>query len=607
MTLRRFRLVDLASAVPNPSDMRRNPDEGAAMQIAPLSPQPTLFARLDGASFGGFVWTLALMLSLNAMLLHGVFRVHADVAPADRAIIAATLRTVFLGLAMLSGIAAWLLMRARDRRRDAKARADHHTNRLMAEIAAHKVTQVALSNARDAAEAASLAKSRYLVGVSHEIRSPLNAIYGYAQLLERDTGIAPQEAGNVIRRSSEHLTDIVDGLLDISRIESGVHKLNRDVVPLPAFLEAIVAMFRMQSENKGLQFDYRPAPNLPAFVRTDEKRLRQILINLLSNAIKYTPHGAASLTVRYRGLIAEFEVSDTGIGIPAADIERIFEPFERGSADAARAQPGTGLGLAITRVLAQVMGGDVAATSTVGKGSVFKLRLMLAEPGDAVAATARQRLITGYAGPRRTILLIDDDPLQLAVLQSLLRPLGFSVYAAANGPDGIDLALRCAPDLVLLDVQMPGMSGWGVAARLRSIADAAPAGTARQKILLVSANAHEYATGGEGVAAHDGFIVKPVELDSLLDAIAAQLELDWTTDLAVSGDVGLPVADLSGAAARLVELRHLGRVGHVRGIEAALTALADELPASRPLVEQLRGHVRVFDLGGFLRLLDAHG
>lgn len=540
-----------------------------------------------------------------AVAIYASFHVLVADRPADHAIFASALWTVFAILTPIALAGSWLLVWTRNRWRTAEAEAAQRAAQLMAEVAAHGETDAALQRAKEAAEAANLAKTRYLAGVSHEIRSPLNAIYGYAQLLERGSGIAPQEAGGVIRRSSEHLTNIVDGLLDISRIESGVLKLNRDIVPLPALLESLVEMFRVQAENKGLTFHYHPAANLPAFVRTDEKRLRQILINLLSNAIKYTQHGEASLTVRYRGLIVEFEVADTGIGIPATEIDRIFEPFERGSADAARAQAGTGLGLAITRVLAQVMGGDVAVVSTPGVGSVFKLRLLLAEPGDAVTATARQSVIRGYAGRRRTILLIDDDPAQLAVLQGLLRPLGFNVFAASNGTEGLDLAVRCAPDLVLLDVQMPGLSGWQVAERLRTMAVTGP--TAPTKILLVSANAHEFAAGGDGRAAHDGFITKPVELEALLDVIAAQLGLAWQADVPARAATVPLLASPAPAPARIAELRRLGQAGHIRGIEATLDALIVEQPASRPFVEQLRSHVRAFDLGGFLRLLEASG
>ncbi len=562
---------------------------------------------LPDTALGRFISVVAVATLVSGAALYAIFRAFADVAPGGRDVLFAALCVVFLVMITSSGIAAGWLVLAHERRRAAEIEAGQRTALLITEIAAHKLTHAALHGAKEAAEAANLAKSRYLVGVSHEIRSPLNAIYGYAQLLERDHAVDPHEAGSIIRRSSEHLTDIVDGLLDISRIESGVVKLNRDVVPLPAFLESLVAMFRMQAAEKGMQFDYRPAQNLPAFVRTDEKRLRQILINLLSNAIKYTPHGSASLTIRYRGLVAEFEIADTGIGIPVDEIDRIFEPFERGSADAARAQPGTGLGLAIARVLAQVMGGDLSVTSVAGEGSVFRLRLMLAEPTEAAAVTARQQPVTGYVGPRRTVLLIDDDPVQLAVMQGLLRPLGFTIYAAASGADGIDLALRCNPDLVLLDIQMRGMTGWEVAARLRAIEPVAPkTGGDPLKILLVSANAHEFAAGGDGAAAHDGFLVKPVELGALLDAIAGQLGLVWQTDAPSPASRQSAVADLSVAAPSLASLRRLGQVGDVRGIEAALTALASDVPASLPMVEQLRDRVRAFDLGGYLRLLDSH-
>jgi signal transduction histidine kinase/DNA-binding response OmpR family regulator len=503
-------------------------------------------------------------------------------------------------LALLAAAGWWQARAARQRAAASAVRVAE----LEAAQAAHEQTEAALRRARDAAEAANIAKSRYLVSVSHEIRSPLNAIYGFAQLLERGGSVPPDEAGAVIRRSSEHLTNIVEGLLDISHIESGVLKLNHDIVPLPAFLETIVAMFRVEAANKGLAFHYRPAANLPAVVRTDEKRLRQILINLLSNAIKYTPAGEASLTVRYKGLVAEFTVADTGIGIPPEDIDRIFEPFERGQGEVTQAQPGTGLGLAITRVLARVMGGDLAVSSTPGEGSVFKLRLLLAQPGEAVATSARQRLITGYAGRRRHILIIDDDPSQLAVLQGLLRPLGFEVATAANGPDGIAAALGDPPDLVLLDIQMPDMSGWAVAKRLRAVLP--PRDGRPLQILMVSANAHEFAAGGDGAAAHDGFIVKPVALEPLLDAIAARLGLTWQEEGEAEA-ASPPLASLPDGDVRLAELRRLGQAGHLRGIEAALTALADEVPASAPLVAQLRSRVRAFDLGGYLRDLDSHG
>jgi signal transduction histidine kinase/ActR/RegA family two-component response regulator len=518
--------------------------------------------------------------------------------------------------AMLHGAAALLigamallllgLLLAVRRSRNAEAAwAEEHV-RLETEIAAHARTDAALLTAREVAEAANLAKSRYLVGVSHEIRSPLNAIHGYAQLLERDGQVDPVEAARVICRSSQHLIDIVDGLLDISRIEAGKMKLSADLVPLPAFLESLADMFRGQAAAKELAFVWQPPANLPAYVRIDEKRLRQLLINLLSNAVKYTEAGTITLAVRHTGMVAEFSVSDTGIGLDAEELTRIFEPFERGRSAKARAQPGTGLGLAVTRTLTRIMGGDINVISTPGVGSRFMLRLMLMEPTEAPAASVRRRPVIGYAGPRRTILAIDDDPAQLAVLQSLLRPLGFTVFAASDGAAGIEMALRCAPDLVLLDIQMAGLSGWGVADRLRAIAsDARVADPARRlAILMVSANAHEYAAGADGRAAHDGFVLKPFDLDVLLDAIAAQLDLRWADPVAAAV-APVPPIDLAGAAPHLAELRRLGQAGHVRGLEMQLQKLADDVPASLPLVVELRDQLRRYDLKSFRERLDA--
>jgi signal transduction histidine kinase/CheY-like chemotaxis protein len=458
-----------------------------------------------------------------------------------------------------------------------------------------------LRRARDAAEAANAAKTRYLVAVSHEIRSPLNAIYGYAQLLEREGAIPPAEAGSVIRRAAEHLTNLVEGLLDISRIESGVLKVRQDVVRLPALLDHVVDMFRMQAAAKGLSLDYVVQGRLPPFVRTDEKRLRQILINLLSNAIKYTREGGATLAITYRSQMALVEVSDTGIGIAADEIDRIFEPFERGSSPDAATQPGIGLGLAITRALARVLGGEVTASSVSGQGSRFQLRMMLPEPMVAPPSASAYERVTGYRGERRTLLVIDDDPAQVAVLQNLLRPLGFTVFSASNGPDGLALAERCCPDLVLLDIQMPGLSGWEVADRLRA------ACRGRLRIVIVSANAHEFQAGGDGRSSHDAFLSKPVELDGLLETIGRQLDLGWIVAGDDVRDVEAPPAvALPGAALpHIATLHGLVRTGHVRAIEEALTDLETDVPGSAAMVAEMRRLLDAFDLRGLARMLDA--
>ncbi|HEY0315799.1 MAG TPA: ATP-binding protein [Sphingomonas sp.] len=550
-------------------------------------------------SIGHFV---AVMLAFTATLGLVLYLIRVGSTPrdTDAAIaVSGALWAVFVVLVILAGIVAWLFVLAHDSRRAAEQESRHQTDMLQEEIAAHTRTDTELQRAKEAAESANAAKTRYLVAVSHEIRSPLNAIYGYAQLLERDGAISTVEAGAVIRRSSEHLTNLVEGLLEISRIESGVLKLRSDIVPLPALLDHVVDMFRMQAAAKGLTLTYIVEGRLPRFVRTDEKRLRQILINLLSNAIKYTREGGATLSISYRSQVAEVDVVDTGIGIAPEDMERIFEPFERGSSPEANLQPGIGLGLAITRVLARILGGEIFASSTPGAGSRFRLRILLPEPMTAPAGAAEYSRVIGYDGPRKTVLVIDDDSSQTTVLHSLLKPLGFQVYTSSNGTEGMMVADRCAPDIVLLDIQMPGLSGWDVAARLRATHGAA------LSIVMVSANAHEFRAGGDGHSSHDAFVSKPVDLRALLDVIGRQLRLDWR----IAGDPPVAAVDIiaplpDSAALFVEELRRLVKVGHVRAIEATLAELEAGVPASAPTVAAMRDHVRNFDLRSLMKMLD---
>jgi CheY-like chemotaxis protein/two-component sensor histidine kinase len=315
----------------------------------------------------------------------------------------------------------------------------------------------------------------------------------------------------------------VDGLLDIAKIETGSLKLYRDSLRIVPFLDHVVDMFKHQAAAKGIEFSREFASHLPDYVHADERRLGQILLNLLSNAIKYTEHGRVWLDVRYRNGIAEFEVGDTGIGIHPDEIERIFEPFERGHAAAAHNIPGTGLGLTITRLLAQLLGGEVTVSSTPGSGSLFRVRLLLTEASPH-AQQECERSITGYAGARKTVLIVDDDRAHLDLVEQVLSPLGFTVFLAMNGPDCLDMAQRCHPDIVLLDLAMPGMTGWEVAARLRAEHNDELA------ILVVSADAHVLTGGRPSPMLHDDYLVKPVQLPDLFEKLQLLLDLEWVTE-----------------------------------------------------------------------------
>lgn len=455
---------------------------------------------------------------------------------------------------------------------------------------------VELHRAKAAAEAANEAKSRYLVAVSHEIRSPLNAIYGYAQLLERGDAVTSAEAGAMIRRSVDHLTNLAESLLEISRIESGVLKIQADAIDIRSLLEQVVSMFRAQALNKNLYVRLNLCDHLPKVVKTDEKRLRQILINLVSNAIKYTETGGVDVDVRYRNQVATIQVIDTGIGIDPDDAERVFEPFERGRSSKAQSQPGIGLGLTITRVLAWVMGGEIRVTSTGSGGSCFALKLMLPPsiaPVDAVPA----RRIESYQGTRRIVLIIEDDPAQTAAMQSLLSSLDFIVFCASTGLEGVELAARCIPDLVLLDVQMPGIDGWETAQRLRRAHGQA------LKIVMMSASRTGSAAVDRDSAVQDAFVAKPVHFDALLAAMQDQLGLRWNDATLESSSKREPAASTVPTDARpyLKRITDYAQIGHVLGVEKELAALELAVPAATSFTLVLKEHARDFDFAKLVK------
>jgi signal transduction histidine kinase/CheY-like chemotaxis protein len=470
-------------------------------------------------------------------------------------------------------------------------------------VVAAEGAAVQLNFEKAAAETANFAKSRYLASVSHEIRSPLNAIYGYAQLMERDDQVNSREAAQVIRRCAEHLTSLVDGLLDISQLENGIMRVKHDTVRFQDFLDQIFWMLRPSAQAKGLELRAEYPPQLPEYVRVDQSRLRQVLINLLSNAIKFTEKGVVIFKVGYAGQIATFEVIDTGPGIRQEDRERIFDPFERGGHVSQQTQPGVGLGLPITQAIVQILGGDLAFDSTPGEGSRFKVTLMLGQVAGKLSETSLSRSIVGYEGPRHSILIVDDDVQQLSFLRSLLESLGFDVAAVPNGETAIALCASRQFDLALLDISLPGMSGWETASYLREKMGQ------ELHIVMLSANAQEFHKPETQVIVHDLFLVKPIEFNLLLEALGGLLKLSWKWESAEDAAPPPPKPAAAGAlpeeAMRHVErLRELLRIGHIRAVEAEIAALDDAAPEARELIAQLYDCLDRFDLSAMMRKLE---
>jgi signal transduction histidine kinase/ActR/RegA family two-component response regulator len=566
--------------------------------LGKLLPQQ-IFARIN-SQLGHYLGVFAVSAGLVGLTLGLIYLQTSASVPSDKLLVSDVLWKVFFALTIIIGVVAWLFVLAQQSRRAAEDETRRQTTLLIQEIDAHKRTDAELQRAKEVAESANLAKSRYVVGLSHELRSPLNAISGYAQLLEQDQSLQakPRDQVRVVRRSADHLSGLIDGILDISKIEAGRLYLSRDEVRFSEFLDQLVGMFRLQAAAKGIDFVFRRPAVLPVVVYADEKRLRQILINLLSNAIKFTQAGSVQFVVHYRSPVAEFEVTDTGPGIQSADLERIFAPFERGALGVSQPQTGTGLGLTISRLLAGVMGGDIKVTSAVGAGSTFRVKMMLSEVTNPRRNAPVEAPLAGYHGPRKTILVTDDDPVQRDLLREVLTPLGFILLSAPDGAACLALAQHCRPDLFLLDISMSGMDGWTVAETLRA------SGHHQARILMVSASALEAHGTPLAQPFHDGYLMKPIDIPRLLETIRQLLRIEWTYETGeVTAARWRPETGPRPPVKHVEELIGLGQIGYIRAIQVKLDEIGSEYPEHVDFVSQMRTLVDRFDLDQYMATL----
>ncbi|MCP5144472.1 MAG: response regulator [Gammaproteobacteria bacterium] len=546
------------------------PDQMRAL-LRPLLPSQVMSAL--GARLLQF---LMLLTAINALIAVSLTLIYLQMQPLsadDSAMLQQVLLTVFFVLLIVSGVMTWLFLLAHESRIVAQQESSRQTLRLIQEIDAHKRTDQQLQQAKEQAERANNAKSRYLTGISHELRTPLQAILGYAQLLTRrnDMPAQHQRALQTIRLSGEYLADLIEGLLDISKIEAGRLDIYRNKVNLPDTIAQLEFMFREQAADKGIAFSCHIHNKIPTFVATDEKRLRQILINLLSNAIKYTARGSVEFHVHYRNQVAEFAIIDTGVGIHADDVKRILDPFERVLNPNVPNVPGTGLGLTIVRLLTEIMGGDLQIDSQPGVGSTFTVNLMLPWLDANTETDLPSRLITGYKGRRRVLMTVDDEPIHRGLIFELLNPLGFTILEARDAAVCLETLAEISPDLFLLDLSMPGMDGLTLSRELRKRGYKAP-------IIMVSADAQEHHRHPESDTCHDEYLVKPINTQKLLDSIAHLLQLEWTY-----GEPGPEATLAQPARAQTLsvpdhplfrELLACAQIGHKSGVIAALDNIA---------------------------------
>jgi CheY-like chemotaxis protein len=302
--------------------------------------------------------------------------------------------------------------------------------------------------------------------------------------------------------------------------------------------------------------------------------------------------------VHYRSPVAEFEVIDTGPGIQASDLERIFAPFERGALGVSQPQTGTGLGLTISRLLAGVMGGDIQVSSAVGAGSTFRVKILLSEVTNPTRVAPVNAPVFGYHGPRKTILITDDDPVQRDLLREVLTPLGFILLSAPDGAACLALAQHCRPDLFLLDISMSGMDGWTVAETLRST------GHHQARILMVSASALEAHGAPLAQPFHDGYLMKPIDIPKLLELIRQLLKIEWqyeTNQVAVPH--WKPSTGSRPAVRHVEELISLGQMGYIRAIQLKLDEIGADHPEHADFVAQMRSLIDRFDLDQYMATL----
>jgi len=548
-----------------------------------------------------YLVVLTSLLALLGVILALVYDQQGALHAGEQLQLKAPFIKLFALLSLTAAVAAWWVVLGSESRHMAQEESNRQNQLLAREIDAHKRTDAALQAAKDLADSANQAKTRYLAGMTHELRTPLNSILGYAQILLKDEQMqAPhRNSVEVIHRSGEHMHGLIDGLLDLARIEAGRLRLDPAPLPMHEFLDDLVRMVAPQAAAKGLAFALRTSGRVPAYVNADAKRLRQILINLLGNAVRFTDRGSVTLRLDYRREVARFEVVDTGIGIALQDQERIFLPFERGSAGRRTGDPGTGLGLTITHLLTQLMGGELTLSSKPGAGSTFTARLYLREISAPTAPAGQNgriyRPVTGYYGERRTLLVVDDQPTQRQMLAGMLMPLGFLIREAASGYECLESVLEYCPDAVLLDISMDDMDGWETARRIRAAGLEVP-------IFMVSANAFENRPEKLFSAGCQGFVDKPVIDSELLDILQRHLQIEWLAELALPpwSTAGAAAPDHHGALPPEVlgELNRLARLGHMQGLRKTLDDALRTHPECAAEARQLKLLLERFDLDG---------
>ncbi len=476
---------------------------------------------------------------------------------------------VYSSLLVFIGLCTWWLVLNDESRRVANEEIAKQTQRLLLEIAEHEKTDGKLQQALKMADRANSAKSRFLSSMSHEIRTPLNSIIGYAYILQKDPAIPAhrRQAVEILRRNGEHLSSLIEDILDIARIEARKFEFRQEPIDLPDFIEHLTSIFKPQADSKGLRFYCQIVNTLPQRVRGDEKRVGQILINLLGNAVKFTNTGEIAFRIGYSCGVITFQIVDTGVGIDTDQLQNIFQPFTQLSNE--NFESGSGLGLTISKILCEIMGGELAVVSEKNKGSTFTVRLLLPNLGGEQQYLQEEDIV-GYQGEHRKILVVDDQAEHRQLMVSILEPLGFGVIEASHGEECLLKVATDLPDLILLDLSMPGIDGLEAARRLRQKGYTAP-------IVVLSANAYPCDRLSAIVAGCNDFLSKPILVSKLFYKLKLHLSISWLYQEQPEGYLidqthQIPSADI------IQELTAYVRIGDLLGLNQYLAELTLQHP-----------------------------
>ncbi len=452
---------------------------------------------------------------------------------------------------------------------------------------------LAAEKLKQEAEMANRAKSSFLSNMGHELRTPLNGILGYAQILARDPTLSSeqQEGVRIIERSGEFLLSLINDILDISKMEMGKVELSPVDFHFGKFLRDTVAFFQIRAKQKGISFNCEPLTSLPVGLYADEKRLRQVLIHLLGNAIKFTSKGGIIFNVSFKDSKVCLCVADTGIGIEKKEKTNIFKPFYQVGTEYYHPE-GTGLGLTIVQTLVHKMGGQVFVESEFGKGSTFWVELVLPESQVIQNVYEEKSTIAGFEGAQRTVLIVDDKPENRVMLMRLLQPLGFKIYEAINGLEGVEKADELRPDLIFTDLVMPIMDGFEFVRQMRTIPE-----LKRIPVIATSASVFDNYEALSKEAGCDAFLIKPIDVDALLNLIQQHLSLTWiyqdvlatTNSMDTITEIEHETIDLIGPSTEQArELYTLAMSDELQTVVNEAEILAQNLPVLLPFVEKIR-------------------